>query len=218
MQEGVVLLHGIFRTSISMRSLHRFLLKQGFKVCNIDYASRRFTLQELAEHIHPVVADFSGKVEKVHFVGHSMGGLLTRAYLNTCRPENLGKVVMLGTPNKGSEVADKLQRWWIFRELYGPAGQQLITDQSGVMQVLGTVNYDVGIIAGNRTIDPIGSYIIGIENDGKVSVESTKLPGMKAHRIVPVSHTFLPDTRQVQELVVEFIKTGQMTNQASAST
>lgn len=210
MQEGVVLLHGVFRTSISMRSLHRYLLKQGYHIRNIDYQSRHYSLQELAEHIHPVISEFSKEADKIHFVGHSMGGLLTRTYLNRYKLEKLGRVVMLGTPNRGSEVADKLQRWWIFRELYGPAGQQLITDQSGFSQILGTVNYDVGVIAGNRTIDPIGSYIIGIENDGKVSVESTKLVGMKAHKVVPVSHTFLPDTRQVQELIVEFLKTGQM--------
>ncbi|MGE0754690.1 MAG: esterase/lipase family protein [Alphaproteobacteria bacterium] len=219
MPDGVVLLHGIFRSSWSMWSLAQFLARHGYETLNLDYASRRFDLPELAAQMYPKVHAFSEQLEgRVHFVGHSMGGLLARTYIHAYRPRRLGRVVMIGTPNGGSEVADKLQYWWLFRKLYGPAGQRLITDQRGFSHIFGQTDYDVGCIAGNATIDPIGSMIIGGENDGKVSVASTKLYGMKAHAVVPVSHTFLSANRKVQQLTLEFLQSGVMNSQGVAST
>lgn len=214
MQDGVILLHGIFRSSWSMWSMSMYLARRGgYRTLNLDYDSRDYPLEELADHIHPKIEKFMQKTEgQIHFVGHSMGGLLIRTYINRYRPQKLGRVVMIGTPNKGSEVADKLKNFWLFHKLYGPAGQQLLTDQTSFFSIFGNVNYELGIIAGNGTIDPIGSYLIGGENDGKVSVESTKLNGMKAHRVVPVSHAFLPGSGLVEKLTLEFLQTGQMSS------
>lgn len=211
MQDGVVLLHGIFRTGLSMKVLERYFKKHGYSVLNITYPSRKHSLQELTEVIHPNVSMFSSQLAgKLHFVGHSMGGLLTRVYLKKYPVKNLGCVVMLGTPNNGSEVADFLKDWRLYKSLYGPAGQQLVTDQPDIQSILGAPDYPVGVIAGSRTVDPVSSYIIGKPNDGKVSVDSTKLEGMKAHRLIPVSHSFMPYKRQVRELALQFIKTGSM--------
>src|ERR1700758_1518490 len=105
--DGVVILHGIFRTRRSMAKLTRFLEENGYKTLNLGYPSTRKSIEEIVEHIHPAVQEFSSGIRgKLHFVGYSMGGLVIRRYLYCFRPKNLGRVVMLGAPNHGSEAAD----------------------------------------------------------------------------------------------------------------
>jgi pimeloyl-ACP methyl ester carboxylesterase len=100
----------------------------GFATLNLDYASRRMPLEMLADDIHSTVAGFATGVDgSLHFVCHSMGGLLARVYLARYRPQRLGRVVMLGTPNGGSEIADRLKNFTAYRAFFGPAGQQLGT-------------------------------------------------------------------------------------------
>src|SRR6202007_2366572 len=126
------LLHGIGSTSRSMRKLERSLQQAGLATLNLTYASRRKPLEVLAEDIHPATAEFSEAIRgPLHFVGHSMGGLLARVYVAKYRPSRLGRVVMLGTPNGGSEVADLLQRSLLYRSFCGPAGLQLTTQRAG---------------------------------------------------------------------------------------
>src|SRR6202000_1112853 len=94
----------------------------------VDYPSRQKSLEALTEEIHPAIERFAARIEgSLHFVGHSMGGLLTRVYLARYRPARLGRVVMLGTPNGGSEIADRLKNFLPYRLFFGPAGQQLRT-------------------------------------------------------------------------------------------
>lgn len=207
--DGVVLLHGILLSRHSMALLARFLKKQGFRVLNLDYPSTRQSLDALAEGIHLPISEFSAAVAgKIHFIGFSMGGLLIRAYLAKHRPENLGKVLMIGTPNGGSEMANMLQHNRLYRKIYGPAGQQLITDQSAFSHVFGKVDYELGILAGEARFDPVASYVFKKPNDGKVSVESTKLEGMSAHHVLKTSHTLFPYRPRVWRYAVEFLKDG----------
>jgi pimeloyl-ACP methyl ester carboxylesterase len=209
-REGVVLLHGVFRSHRSMQSLARFLGANGYETLNLAYASRRQPIETIAGHIGPQIAAFALTIPgRLHFVGHSMGGLVIRAYLHRSRPQNLGRVVMLGTPNQGSEVADLLKDRWAYRRFFGPAGQQLVTRLQAADQLFGPVDYELGIIAGNRTIDPISSWIIGIANDGRVSVEGTKVAGMKDHIVIPASHAFLPANKEARRLVLEFLREGR---------
>ncbi|MBX9726439.1 MAG: alpha/beta hydrolase [Rickettsiales bacterium] len=210
MRDGVIILHGIFRTHRSMRRLANFLEKEGFKVLNLDYPSTKYSIEALAGIIHPRITAFAESIPgKVHFVGYSMGGLVIRAYLHCYKPRNLGRVVMIGTPNQGSEVADFLQNRKLYHMLFGAAGQQLITNQSGFVHHFGETDYEVGVIAGNRPVDLISSRIIGKANDGKVSIESTKLIGMKDHVIVPSSHTFFPSNLQMWRQSLAFLKYGK---------
>lgn len=193
-----------------MRGLARFLEKQGYRVLNLGYPSTRYSLEELSDIIHDTVQPFAESLPGVlHFVGYSMGGLVVRVYLQRHRPENLGRVVMIGTPNHGSEMADFVKNWRIYRWLYGPAGQQLTTDQSGVLAHLGQVNYDLGVVAGNWSLDLLGAYIIGKPNDGKVSVESTRLSGMRDHVIVSTSHAFMVSNRTVWQQILQFLRMGR---------
>jgi len=190
---GVVLLHGIARTSRSLRKMQEALRQSGFATLNIDYASRKKPIEALVTDIHPQVAAFAAaRGGQVHFVAHSMGGLLARAYIAQHRPARLGRVVMLGTPNGGSEVADLLKRFALYCAFYGPAGQQLTTARDPILRSLPLLDYPVGVIAGIRTLDPFASrFILPRPNDGRVSVQSSKLERMTDHTTIEASHTGL---------------------------
>jgi pimeloyl-ACP methyl ester carboxylesterase len=178
----------------------------GFGTSNIGYPSRKYPIEILAEIIHPQIAPLAG--EKLHFVCHSMGGLLARAYIGRYRPENLGRVVMLGTPNQGSELADFLGGNPIFKWAFGPAGQQLRTTARNE-GLFGPVGYEMGIIAGTRALDPLGWLLLPKPNDGRVTVARTKLPGMAAHIAIPANHETMMRHAQVQAQVIAFLRTGQ---------
>lgn len=202
----IVLLHGIARSSRHMRSLGKFLEEEGYEVINLDYPSTRYSLEELVEIVNNYLSAQLTKDKKVHFVGYSMGGILARALINKHRPEKLGCVIQLAPPNQGSEVADFLKDRYIYQKFYGPAGQELTTGNTNTAKLLGEINYELGVIAGNSTIDPISSFlIIKGDNDGKVSVERTKVDGMKDHIVVSASHTFFPKNKYVKQQVVSFL-------------
>jgi pimeloyl-ACP methyl ester carboxylesterase len=201
----VVLLHGIAYTNAQMRPLARYLDAHGFETLNITYPSTKYDLQTLADWLHERLDATLKERKPVHFVTHSMGGLLARAYLHKHRPENLGYVVQIAPPNRGSEVADYWKNTWIYKKIYGPAGQQLITEQDSINSIFGVVDYPLGVIAGNCSIDPISSWILPGEDDGKVSVERTKLDGMADHITLPVTHTFAPCNKEVKHQVLSFL-------------
>ncbi|MES2212629.1 MAG: alpha/beta fold hydrolase [Pseudomonadota bacterium] len=207
----VVLLHGIGSDARFMRSMEKYLQANGFETINVDYPSRKYPIESLVELVQAhVKVHVTDPTKKVHFVGHSMGNLVIRGLIARYRPINLGRVVMLGPPNQGSEVADKLKNYWIYRRFFGPAGQQLTTDQEIVRQLLHhEIDYDIGVIAGSFTFDPISSnFILSGPNDGKVTVERTKLVGMKEHVVVRVSHTFMPWNKDVMKKTLNFLSTG----------
>jgi len=208
---GVVLLHGIARTSRSLRKVESALQACGFATLNLDYASRRKPLDALAADIHPDITAFANAIGgPLHFVAHSMGGLLTRVYVARHRPAALGRVVMLGTPNGGSEVADLLQGLWVYRAFYGPAGQQLTTEQAADLTSLPPPDYAIGVIAGVRSIDPIAArFILPRPNDGRVSVRSSKLVNMTDHTTVKASHTGLVRHRDAIDQTIAFLRDGR---------
>jgi pimeloyl-ACP methyl ester carboxylesterase len=208
---GVILLHGISRTARSFRKMQAALESAGFATLNLDYASRRKALEGLAEDIHPSIQRFAeGAGGAVHFVCHSMGGLLARAYIARYRPERLGRVVMLGTPNSGSEIADRLRHFRPYRAFFGPAGQQLGTLRDDAINALfPPVDYPVGIIAGNRSIYPIASTFLPKPHDGRVSVEKAKLKGMADHIVIPSSHPWLVRNSIAIEQTIAFLQDGK---------
>lgn len=206
--DAVVVLHGIARSASSMQTLADRLEKRGFDVLNVDYASTTYVLEDLVEKIHPEIELFlKDKTKKVHFVGYSMGGLLARAYLAKYKPAQMGRLVMLGTPNHGSEVANFLRGNWAYRKVYGPAGQELTTDND-YLKKMGKPDYDFGVIAGDRSIDPASSYIIPGVDDGKVSVASTHLAGEKDHIILHTNHLAMPQNFAVAVETAHFLTYG----------
>lgn len=205
----VVLLHGLARTDKSMVVLESRLKENNYHTVNVAYASRKFSIETLADKaIRPALAKCPDK-QKVNFVTHSMGGILVRQYLNRYDIPMLGSVVMLGPPNQGSEVVDKLGKFPGFRFFNGDAGLQLGTGKLSVPNKLGAVDYDVGVIAGNKSINWLLSSLIPGKDDGKVSVARTKVDGMKEHIVVPSTHTFMMRNKHVIEQVVFYLKQGR---------
>jgi pimeloyl-ACP methyl ester carboxylesterase len=209
--DGVVLLHGISRTALSFRKMQMALEGAGFATLNIDYPSRHHALEALAEHIHPAVTRLAAAIEgPLHIVGHSMGGLLARVYIAKYRPQRLGRVVMLGTPNGGSEIADRLKKLSLYRAWFGPAGAQLVTRRDAATSALfPPVDYPVGIIAGNRSIDPLASRLLPKPHDGRVSVANTKLDGMADHIVIGTSHPWLPSNGVAIAQTIAFLREGR---------
>ena len=208
-EECVVLLHGMARSDSSMNKMEKELKEAGYAVVNFDYPSTHHNIESIAKDYLPnAVAQCKPNVI-INFVTHSLGGIVLRKYLSDNKLEFLGRVVMLGPPNKGSEVVDKLKKLPGFKFINGPAGLELGTDKTSVPNLLGAVTYPVGIIAGSSTINPILSQMLPNPDDGKVSVESTKVEGMADHIILPVSHPFLMRNDEVIRQVKRFLKTGK---------
>jgi pimeloyl-ACP methyl ester carboxylesterase len=209
--ECVILLHGLARTTLSMQRMQRMLEQSGYQVANVDYPSRDHTIEVLAPMaIEDGLNQCREKSESstVHFVTHSLGGILVRVYLAANAIDNLGRVVMLAPPNQGSRAVDELVRIPGFDWLNGPAGYQLGKGPESVPLSLGVPDFDFAVIAGNRTIDPITSAVLDDPDDGKVSVSDTRLQGMLDFVVVPVSHAMIMQDRAVLRLVKNYLAHG----------
>jgi len=209
-EECVILLHGLARSSSSFSKMETELKSSGYHVINVDYPSRKQTIETLSNgYISKAVMECkANKAEKIHFVTHSMGGILVRHYLSENSIDGLGHVVMLSPPSQGSEVVDKLGDIPGFYALNGPAGQQLSTSDESLPNRLGPVDYPVGIITGNKSINLILSMLIPGDDDGKVSIERAKLEGMTDFLIVPHSHPMIMRSDEVIKQTTHFIQHG----------
>jgi triacylglycerol lipase len=209
-EKYVLLLHGLGRSRFSMYFLGAYLQNQGFKVLNIGYPSTKYPIEQLVKNVAEQIK--KSRIEsanKIHFVTHSMGGIITRLYLKENQPENLGRVVMLSPPNQGSELTDSLKNNLLYQWVMGPAGQQLGTEPSSMPNQLGTVNFELGVITGNTSLNPVYSYLIPGNNDGKVSVKRAQVAGMKDFFVVSHSHSFIMNSRFVREQIVYFLDNGK---------
>lgn len=209
--ERVILLHGLCRTTNSMTRMERSLLASGYQVQNISYPSRTTSIQRLADDaIGAAVANCQRDgVIKIDFVTHSLGGILVRSYLARHPLPSLGRVVMLAPPNQGSEVVDKLGGWFLFKWINGPAGTELGTDTNSTPNQIGPVNYPVGIIAGDRSINWINSLLIPGRDDGKVSIKRTRLAGMSDHIVIHTTHPFIMKNQEAIRQTIQFLRTGR---------
>lgn len=210
-REHVVLLHGMGRSAWSMKRLEWAFRKQGYVVTNFDYPSKKLPIEKLTgEHLHPLLTELQRvQPARIHFVTHSLGGILLRHYLASHTITNLGHVVMIAPPNQGSELADHLQRFWLARKIVGPCLSQLGTNPESVPRQLGAVQFSLGVIAGMRTLNPLFSALISGRDDGKVSVASTRVAGMSDHLEVASSHTWLMWRKSIIEQTLQFIRCGQ---------
>lgn len=204
--EVVVLLHGLGRTSVSMRPLARYLTRSGYRVFNVDYPSTKLPLETLVAHLDAELGRCCARANRIHFVTHSMGGILVRAYLKTHNLPSLGRVVMLSPPNRGTEIVDELQKSLVFKKAVGPSGSALGTDPSSPPNAMGPVDFELGVITGDRSLNPVFSWLIPGQDDGTVAVDAAKVDGMKDFLVVPASHTFIMRSRRVMKETVCFLK------------
>jgi len=208
--DTVVLLHGLGRTAKSMSYMEQRLSDAGYTVFNYDYESRKKEIDSLVEDLQQFIENCCPRKEiTMHFVTHSLGGILVRALIAGNRPANLGRVVMLSPPNKGSEAVDYFGDYVFFEKIFGPAAAQLGTTPESFPNRLGPADFELGIITGDRTIDPISSWIIPGADDGKVAIERTKLEGMADFMVIHVSHAFIMEDQKVVDEVIHFLQHGR---------
>lgn len=202
---GVILLHGILRSNKSMHALARSLREEGYTVFPFEYPSTQISIPDAAAALHGVIQHLDG-IEELNLVGHSMGGLVIRAYFAEHHDPRIRRVVMLGTPNHGAELADRLQPVMLVRTLSGPGGRQLVTD--GLVKDLPVPPVEFAIIAGARGNDSGWNPFIPGDDDGTVTVASTRLAGAADFATIPALHSGLTSTPEVIDQVQRFLKTG----------
>lgn len=213
----VILLHGLARSDRSMRKLGKHLIEHGYRVINVDYPSTKYPIEYLAENVlSEIVAGCDSSPEtKIHFVTHSMGGIIVRYFLKHYGMPSLGRVVMLSPPNQGSELVDHLKDSIIFKKRNGPAGQQLGTGTNSLPLNLGPVDFELGVITGDRSFNPVSSMILPGPDDGVVSVARAKVRGMSDFIVMPNTHTFIMKSKSVIRQVIHFLEQGEFVHKKS---
>lgn len=219
-KQCVILLHGLSRTDFSMFRMERALEESGYLVANIHYDSREHIVEDLAS-----IAIEEGlqscrerQARRIHFATHSLGGILVRYYMQSNSIPELGRVVMLAPPNQGSEIIDVFGRMPGFELFSGEPARQLGTGPNSLVNNLPGVSFELGVIAGNRSISPFFSLALPDRDDGKVSVESTKVEGMRDFIEVPYSHTFIMQRDEVIDQVKYFLRNGRFVHPETEST
>ncbi len=208
--DWVILLHGFLGSTTDMAELQTALEAQGYHTINRQYSSTSAGIADLADDIISTdLAEASG-AKRINFVTHSMGGLLLRSYLERHEIAGLYRVVMLAPPNHGSEVADEMANFEWYGELLGPASLELQTIQ-GEAEKNG--DYDLGIIAGTASVNPISSQILPGPDDGAVSVEATMLKGMDDFITVPTSHGFITKNASAIQQTILFLERGSFNHE-----
>lgn len=204
--DAVILLHGLWRSVWAMEPMARYLHQQGYHTINVPYPSFRKPMDELAAIIHEAIKLHGGK-RKIHFVTHSLGGVLARKLLHMLPAGQTGRVVMLAPPNQGSEIVDWAARYKPFALGLGPAGLKLGSD---TMEVPGLPeSTDSVVIMGKRSNIPFFRRLLDKENDGIVSVERGKIEGMNEFHVLDTDHTFIASDPRVMEITLKFLREGR---------
>ena len=213
----VILLHGFAGVAVMNRPLAAMLRRAGYRPIDLGYQSWAKSLEQICAHLGPRLHEIDkASTAPIHVVAHSMGGLVARALIHRERPKNLGRVVMLGTPNGGSEIADFLHRQALLRGILGQAAPALVTQRPAAIDaMLGVVDYPVGIIAGNKPLLPLTlARLVPLPSDGKVSVASTRLAQASDHIILPLPHSLLPYHTSAHRQIRAFLETGHFAHDA----
>jgi hypothetical protein len=206
--ETVVLLHGLARGPRSMGRIGDHLQEAGYDVHSLGYPTLQTPLEEALDVVRSGLQDCCRETRRLHFVTHSLGGIMLRVHLEEALPDNLGRVVMIAPPNAGSELADKLNHVWLLPRLLGPIAPRLGTDAHSLPNQLQPPRFEFGVIAGTRSVHPLGWMWVSGVSDGTVALDRTKLPEMQDFIAVSNSHSWLLRDDEVAELVLAFLRDG----------
>ena len=213
---GVVVLHGLFRSAASMSRMTRYLREQGgYSVFNANYPTTRGSMADHAQGLDKIIQSLEG-IESIHFVAHSLGNLVIRHYLaDHTRNEvgiypdaRIGRMVMLGPPNQGAQLAEALGQYRLFHVVAGQSASQLGRDWQHLEAKLVTPAFPFGILAGGRGTPKGYNPWLGQDNDMVVSVETTRLAGAADFAVLPVLHTLMMDDPKVQQYALRFLQQG----------
>lgn len=209
--DHVILLDGIAHGGYDMGRLARTLNREGYQVLNLGYPSTSLPISEIAGAYLPeqLATYLPEDGRTVHFMTHSMGGIVLRQFMNGVGMPRMGRAVMFAPPNHGSEVAERLRDFFFYQWYFGPAGQEIGIGPESVPLSLPAADFEVGIIAGEISIDPWFDPLFDERHDGKVSVASTRLEGMKDFRVVQSSHYGMHFNREVHTMAMRFLSNGR---------
>ncbi len=208
--KAVILIHGMGRSSKSWPKLTRRLEEKGYLVVGFDYPSTRCCLADSAAYLASVLESLDG-VDEINIVGHSMGGLVVRAYLAEHADERIKRLVMLAVPNRGAEMADLVTKVPLYRWVCGPGGCELITDPAGTVATLPTPPFEFAVIAAARGRDDGYNPLIDGDDDGTITVASTRLPGAADFlQVNGLTHSFVMYDERVIDATVRFLETGRL--------
>lgn len=203
--DAVILLHGLWRSVWAMEPMAKYLHAQGYHTINVPYPSFRKPMDEITRIVQAAIRLHGGE-RKVHFVTHSLGGIVTRQLLAEIPEEQTGRVVMLAPPNQGSEIIDWLEHCKPLRATLGPAGKALATGNLNAPPP--PAHTDTAVIMGKRSSIPFFRAFLDPENDGIVSVNRGKIDGMNEFHVLDTDHTFIASEPQIMEMTSTFLREG----------
>lgn len=203
--ETVILLHGLWRSMWAMDPMAKYLHQQGYHTINVPYPSFRKSIEEIVAQVLAIIDDHSAR-GRIHFVTHSLGGIIIRQLLAEAPSELIGRVVMLAPPNQGSEIIDWLEHCGPLKKTLGPAGAKLGSDQLDAPGL--PPHLDSAVIMGKRSIIPFFRWLLDSQNDGIVSVERGKLNGVNEFHVTDTDHTFISSDPKVLQMTHHFLTHG----------
>lgn len=204
-RESVVLVHGLWLGGWSLALLARRLARCGFDTYPYSFPTCRLDLRENAARLHAFAARVPGDV--VHFVGHSLGGVVIRATLHGFDLNRPGRVVTLGSPHGGSAAAVQVGRTAFGRRWLGRSIGALL---AGEARGLRPVRREIGVIAGSVPLG-LGRLFVRHDevNDGVVTVTEAGLAEASDSIVLPTSHSGMLVSRAVATQVCVFLRTGR---------
>lgn len=206
--EAIVILHGVCRNSKHMSYIADSLQVLGYRVHNIDYKCRYQGAGKIVRDSSIQVKHIAKGYNKLHFVGHSLGGLIIRGILTAYMPINLGKVIQIAPPNQGSELANILQNRWLYKKIYGKVSQDLIPNSSFLNSLEQAPSYELGIIAGNSFNLLVNCLLKFKRNDCRVAIEETFLDSAKDHVVININHNQIVRSRETLKQIRNFLIDG----------
>lgn len=202
--DAVVLVHGLWMRGLAMELMRRRVARGGYRALAYTYPTMRLTLSENAERLARYLCEVSAS--RLHLVGHSLGGLIVLSAIEAATALPPGRVVLVGTPVTGSYAARGLQRLPGGRTVLGRS----LAEWLGSPRPMPAPARETGVIAGTLSLG-MGRIVaprLPLPNDGVVSVEETRLPGMRDHIVVPVNHSGMLMSRAVARQICAFLRDG----------